>query len=1245
MSTIQSSDNETNSNLIVTTKFMETFEIVRPVTPGSDFSLFLNSAGNLDIYSVGTANTVYRLRQNSKNDAAWSQQDLGFKARMLSVYSDDFDLDNPNIMGVDDAGKLTLSTYDAEFETYRQQVSQPGLADKKIIQFLATRKYDNVYANVILEDYTVGNSFLKSDGQWASRNWVPIKESEGSTQDAKAYKIAMCHNNPVQNALYAIGQDKSVLFADSKARFSYFTKLGTLKAIDLSVIEDSENRLNIFAVSDEDKAVYVKREKKYSSGDSIEWESWQLVSNTAKMKNIRTTINAAGVVEVFGIEDDERGTLFISREVKDSKGQRIGWTELFPLANPVPNSQFQVARNASGYSEAYTIARDTSAKDNTDVTYMYRFRQSPETTQWFSTPISLAESAEMISVPTHSLEMQVLYPNGAAYPFTNIRINASLTCTLRINGLAYIASPLQTVKLKTNAAGTLVANYVTTALASPTIFINTDDMEDGEGVTLEPNQQLQLKMHNVTKDDVLEARGAEGRLLLTGTPEEREKNADAISQVMQQSMTIGMPADGVAPGKLRYLSQNRHTDGLRFHPRGEQGSPYKLDMSEVPEQHWQVIFTDDGGIRFEQLDAFSAQHAISNINAQVLGGSFLGVDWGDFWNSVKQGFGAIWEGLKKIIVTTIIDPITKLVKSIKVVVELLIGGVTHIFEKVAEFFQQAFDIIEGIWAKIKVFFEDLYAWLAFLFNLADIGRTAEAVRHSINQTLDFTVMGIDAIKGQVAGALDMLSGELQKVVNNFLKSMDGQETIGQYGDKYQTPPGQEVFKEGNSHNVMLNGYMDNWEKTKVKEPNAIASRAPASALASMEELIKMMESLADNFQFGDGKAAFDEAVGYFSAIGDQPDQAINLVLKGSVKMMEAIMLFALDAAKGVILSLLDLVADAIILVKEMIDEEWEIPFVSQLYKFFTGKSLTFRVIDLFTYIIAIPGTLVYKIVEKKAPFPTDRSVEDFKALFTAQWLAEQSGIKPKGAATEQAIKLYAGIAPQEIIGPIFNVLGGTTYFVRIFTETGNIASVAVAKLAQQPDLPFSAQTFGIMNILGRFASSIFSTPWAMKADAGGFSCSDAQGLSNTIWLCQLLCGPSRGSILLVANMVSKGKIPTEVNDLTLTLWGAVHLGLEIWLITKGYYKNDGLKARAIMGTFGPQLFRFVLVGPLVTASKGITALALEIVVVLTFAANGIITLQNTPSTLMLKAEDIKELAAPVNAYVHTVTANALEQGK
>ena len=71
------------------------------------------------------------------------------------------------------------------------------------------------------------------------------------------------------------------------------------------------------------------------------------------------------------------------------------------------------------------------------------------------------------------------------------------------------------------------------------------------------------------------------------------------------------------------------------------------------------------------------------------------------------------------IVVTVVDGIARVL--------FFIGE--KVFEAVIKYAQQALDFIEGVWNWLKVKLEQLYEWLAFLFNFKDFARTAEGAAY------------------------------------------------------------------------------------------------------------------------------------------------------------------------------------------------------------------------------------------------------------------------------------------------------------------------------------------------------------------------------------------------------------------------------------------------------------------------------------------------------------------------------------
>jgi len=1187
--TLARTTNTQPGQLVVSTRFMESYDLIQPVDGGRDLTPFQNSAGDLDVYTVGTNNRVFRFRPQVGGESGYAETDLGIEAFQLSIYPNGLDRDNPNILGLNDKGQLTLSTYDAVSGSYQQEIFQPPEATGRIQQMKATQAYGNTYVNVILESDEVATSFYDDEGTWQSRNWVPIKESEGSDQNGTAARIALCWNNPVQIPLYGIGLDQRVLFADNRFRFSAWQKLGSLLATAITVVEDEEERLNIFA-ADQDGYLWQKREKQFYSGTDVQWDDWVQINDTVPLSGVRAVVNAEGLLEVFGIGRD--GILYHTRQVADAKGKPVGWGTVFPLGNPVPSSVFAVGKNESGYSETFSITQDDQ---------LYHFWQDPNTTQWYNARIPIPQPTEMETVSVHSAVIQVTDDEALPQAGAKAMLKTSNLVSLKINGLNYVISEFVDREITADPVGMIRIEYITNTLASPTLFVSTEFMLDGEGVTIEPNAQLQDKMYETTTDDVWNAKGASGQYLLQGEDRTRE-NAEAIADIMRQSMSLGKPAPGAAPKSLEYLKLNRTTTGLRHIPRGSQGSPFRLDPSQVEEQHWQVDFSG-GGVRFHRFERDEVAQLLESKRATLQTTSdagIFGIEWGDIWNAIKEGVATIFGGIKDFIVTTVVDVATGLVKAIKTVFTLIIDGAEYLWESTIEFFQQAFDIVQGLWEKLKAAFEDLFAWLAFLFQWDDIQRSARAMRHTINTGLEFGAIAIRSLKEPIQQGFDSIEKVIQKAADEFIAAINPEATLGSYSTSQGEADPQTL--PANGHNPLLNGTLGNAGGTKVQAPEDFLKGLEDGPLTG---LVEELEKLANNFQFGDGKEAFDEAVGYITQIGDNPDQILQLGLSAAVRLMESVVLFAVEAAEGVVLSIIDLVADLLDAIRQLLNADWEIPFVSQLWKLITGHSLTFTPIDLVTTIIGVPATVAYKAATGKAPFPTDASVEEFENAYTVQWLINQSGIQVPERKEIAAADLSAMTAVIESNKETWVTFGAVVWAIRGLVEPFQIG---VAAFADDPGT--AGKVLSTVNVAGRFTSAFLSTPWLLDPDAGGISCAsqdDPQEFNNMIWVLQVFLGPTRGA-LLVASAWKGFKPAGRVSDLTLTLWGMAHFGMVVALaVAEGSSKATQAVANSLT-TFAPQMLRFAALPEWKdTAYGAVVPAALIVLVVFTYP---VITLLN-----------------------------------
>jgi len=268
--------------------------------------------------------------------------------------------------------------------------------------------------------------------------------------------------------------------------------------------------------------------------------------------------------------------------------------------------------------------------------------------------------------------------------------------------------------------------------------------------------------------------------------------------------------------------------------------------------------------------------------------------------------------------------------------------------------------------------------------------------------------------------------------------------------------------------------------------------------------------------------------------------------------------------------------------KEFLFTEWEIPVLSQLYKYFTGSSLGIRPIDIAAYVITVPVTLVYKLSTGAAPFPDQAALDAYENYYTADWLKSKLGL-----GTEVAVTV--DLAQETFIKKFSLGCYAGGMFVRIVTDS--ITGALSSNLAGNKIASYSS-------IVLRFFTTASSTPWALVPGSGAPGCpAGTKGFGVVIWICQLFCGPVRG--LLIASLwkvkaaggegeplvgdaeqaANKAKIYTS--EITLTVWGAVHLIMSIWnyVDTPKADKNTTAFTRGLSNVIPGQFTRFLFLGP------------------------------------------------------------------
>ena len=475
-----------------------------------------------------------------------------------------------------------------------------------------------------------------------------------------------------------------------------------------------------------------------ASGPAVKLSGPTKVSTT-----FAATRNFQGFLEVFILGMD--GKLYHVRAAPDltqppdtqpDPEAASNWTHL-ALLNPVQSditlqfSQLTVAKDKDGYPKLFAV----SVTDD-----LYEIWQDAETTDWNFRSISLPDydpkhEGKTTPIRVYMTELSVLDHVGAPRPNTTVTLWTSNETTASVNGRSCNLDALTPYTCSSNAAGKVTVLIESNTLDAPLLKVTTDFMDGDEYISVEPNAYIQEHLLSLTAKGLTSATNLFSKTPVTVVRADLPSaTLDAIASGVSQCMSLaGTPIAPSTPVDIpgpKHLSRNRHLRGLKYVPHSEGEFRHRIDLAQVKEQHWRLIFDHKTkNHRFEKMTGEQAANLMKERSATLGSVSSLAdwfdVDWGDVWDQI--------ESVAEMAVTTVIDKVTNAVTSIQVQLTLLIDGISYLFEQAVDLVEQVFDAVEGIFEAVGTFFNDLFDWFGFLFEWSDILLTQQALEKLITQ--------------------------------------------------------------------------------------------------------------------------------------------------------------------------------------------------------------------------------------------------------------------------------------------------------------------------------------------------------------------------------------------------------------------------------------------------------------------------------------------------------------------------------
>lgn len=1068
-------------------RFMQNYRIASAVHGGSSASAIMNGQGNVELFTSATDTLIWNIYPDPNSETASTSTQTGLAGEVIAT-------------GLTPSGNIVL--FVAQGTNLLYTVEQPQSATRwspakmidvplpsraqRIAKISTAQVGNKLYIGVLVEAAgSVGIIYNLSWGVWDSKAPTALNRTTVQLQTLNA----VWTGNADANIAFSVYDTIILQYVVSSGQLLRPRIAANFRTIDVAAATDSAGNTQVLAILADGNAYTLV-------GGGAQPFSWAQVSIGKSFKQVALLPSRPSISGLLLGSDN---TL---HHTAQSTQATSGW---LPPAPVYPGVQSFCATLDEDGLEVFALKSQQNA-----VVHLTRESLS---SNWSIAPLEIQANGSIEDFPSYSTDVALFDQLGTPLVETPVQVWTAEASRLAINGSVYYVTPRRPVRVLTNSAGVLSIAQQTNALAIPAILINVPSlMSPGESIEIRQNAEVQDSLSKTDGNELMNARLADGSPLLTGQYHKQD-TANAVAEAVSRSMNLGGSAFLLAQSGTPYLDPRRPRAGVSLRSDNAQ-PPQALDLAAVPEQHWQLSVRN-GGLVFTDLSADAAHGTLMFLRSSAISAGFL--DWlediGDFIAGVANG-----------IIEVVDYVVSKVVGGIQAAFHFIVDGVTYLFETLIDTVEKAFDLAESIFAAVKVFFQELYEWLAFLFNWNDILRTHDALAHIVNTGFDFLVGATGGIQTKVDAGINTLQGQLQQWFDQAKTTIAGAYSLGGYEQAHT--PDDPTTSKAVSNNIVYNGLLNN--------ASCASSPQGAFLLANelgdpLSEFIAKLDTLVD---FTEASQAFAQALAYLQDLGTNPDQIFRKLLAALMSVVEGVLQAVLSGVQVVVDAMLQLVQTFVTSIKSLLNAEWKIPFVSDLYRLITnGSALT--TLDLVSLVLAVPGTILYKALENAAPFPDGDSVMRFKTSLNAQRLLAATGLSPTTDRARNRVTddPWTGFLPRDL-ALITGVLGSVSYF--FYGALTALGDGMPPESAPPAIVSYVAYMF-------EAAAQLCSCPWFLSAGAPG--CSTADGASRSLWIYTWA-----GLVLDGVFLAQWKRMPENKDDIGVIatfIYGLGHLGAAI----------------------------------------------------------------------------------------------------
>jgi hypothetical protein len=663
---------------------------------------------------------------------------------------------------------------------------------------------------------------------------------------------------------------------------------------------------------------------------------------------------------------------------------------------------------------------------------IYRLAQDANDTIW--TTRKMAGPTPPQGTPSNiaSTMMNIQAVDSRGIPVSSALLTVSVTTptTLIANQLSYLAEPSAPAVIPLDATGSVAVYYQATTLASNRLYFSVTNSDGSSAERWCEGDMVELK----TNETPPPARTDSVAQKLAGASQNDLQNSGLLDPNYSDPNAAVQSINSLGNWMISQSSQ-----------------PGSVSSTLKP-QAWRLDIKRGSGPVFHILTAEEAESHFP-ANAALLGG-FFGHVWGDIVHGVKH----FWDKVTSVVAKVTADGIQFAIN--------LGDQVAHFVVNTA---RQAAAAAEMIFAVIKkaalaVYdaIQDVIAWLKLLFEWQDILYTHQALRSCFNQFLTMIVGSIGTFQNLLSKQFSDFSAQISQAFDEAANNNIFQNSFNQYVQSIQSQTQKPSGLDGGMYNSPYQQHSTRIHYVYHHAKSHFASNSTLN-VSRLGDISNLTASIQKNWNADNGFQQRAQTV-HNQITGNGISKFFDLVIKDFLLAIKDIVLFVLQGAEDILTTMLGLVEDAVKGLQSALNASIDIPVISYIYKLISGDDLS--ILDLLCLILAVPITILYKVIFGSAPFSAD-SVNQLNNL-PWPWLSSKART-PDG----RSLAAFSRTAPNPVYATLGVVAGLCNYFgaflgtvcdALAFADTSGYSplmlflswsSVAVAGLTQVCGAPFS----------------------------------------------------------------------------------------------------------------------------------------------------------------------------------------------